>query len=112
MSRKEQKRRFLERLDNTVKKLEILGERCARTRTLERLPDRLRGYDPNTATDDAPWYVVPADNKWFTQIVVAAAIVDAMSSRDLSYPKVNTSQRSELASAKKALMAVTRPSFS
>ena len=59
----------------------------------------------NTATDDAPWYVVPADNRWFTRVVVAAAVVDALASLDLRYPEVGEAQRKELAVAKKELMA-------
>jgi hypothetical protein len=59
----------------------------------------------NTATDDAPWFVVPADNKWFTRVVVAAAVIDALESLDLHYPEVGESQRQELAAAKKELTA-------
>jgi PPK2 family polyphosphate:nucleotide phosphotransferase len=105
VSRKEQKRRFLDRLDNPAKNWKFSGNDA---REREYWKDYMTAYEDmirNTATDDAPWYVVPADNKWFTRIVVAAAIIDAMSSRDLSYPKVNKSQRLELVSAKKALMA-------
>ena len=59
----------------------------------------------NTATDDAPWFVVPADNKWFTRVVVAAAVIDALESLDLRYPEVSEAQRQELAVAKKELTA-------
>ena len=59
----------------------------------------------NTATDYAPWYVVPADNKWFTRVVVAAAVIDALASLDLQYPEVTGPQRNELAAAKEALTA-------
>jgi hypothetical protein len=58
----------------------------------------------NTATECAPWYVVPADHKWFTRIVVSAVIVDALESLDLAYPKVNAAKRRELAAAKKLLL--------
>jgi hypothetical protein len=58
----------------------------------------------NTATDDVPWYVVPADNKWFTRVVVAAAVIDALASLDLRYPEVGQTQRQELAVAKKELL--------
>jgi hypothetical protein len=63
----------------------------------------------NTATDYAPWYVVPADNKWFTRVVVAAAVIDAISSLDLQYPEVTEEQRKELAAAKEALIAGDEP---
>ncbi len=59
----------------------------------------------NTATDYAPWYVVPADNKWFTRVVVAAAVIDAIASLNLQYPEVTEAQRKELAGAKEALIA-------
>ncbi len=56
-----------------------------------------------TATPWAPWYVVPADNKWFTRLVVAAAIIDAMEKLDLRYPKVDDAKKKELAAARKLL---------
>ncbi len=59
----------------------------------------------NTATDYAPWYVVPADNKWFTRVVVAAAVIDAIASLNLQYPEVTEAQRKELAAAKETLIA-------
>ena len=58
-----------------------------------------------TATEDSPWYVVPADNKWFTRVIVAAAVIDALASLDLHYPHVSTAQKKELAAARKALLA-------
>ena len=57
----------------------------------------------NTATKDSPWYVVPADNKWFTSLVVAAAVIDALASLDLEYPEVGEEKLKELADAKKLL---------
>ena len=53
-----------------------------------------------TATKDAPWYVVPADNKWFTRVVVAAAIIDALGSLDLKFPQVDDDKKKELAAAR------------
>jgi hypothetical protein len=61
-----------------------------------------------TATPESPWYVVPADNKWYTHAVVAAAIVDALASIDPRYPKVDATKRAALAAAKKALLAEKR----
>jgi hypothetical protein len=58
----------------------------------------------HTASKDAPWYVVPADNKWFTRVVVAAAIIDTLASLDLDYPKVTKAKRQELAAAKRGLL--------
>jgi hypothetical protein len=57
----------------------------------------------NTATPAAPWYVVPADNKWFTRLVVASAIIDTLEKLNLSYPKVDASRRKELEKARKFL---------
>ena len=58
-----------------------------------------------TATKDAPWYVVPADNKWFTRVIVGSAVIDALDSLDLAYPKVDESKLKELAAAKKKLLS-------
>jgi hypothetical protein len=58
----------------------------------------------HTATDEAPWYVVPADNKWFTRIVVAAAVIDALASVDLHFPKVDDARRQELAEVRETLL--------
>jgi hypothetical protein len=56
-----------------------------------------------TATPEAPWYVVPADHKWFTRVVVAAAIVDALASLKLEYPAISKAQMREITHAKKQL---------
>jgi len=61
-----------------------------------------------TSTPESPWYVVPADNKWYTRLVVAAATVDALASLDLRYPEVSPKQRAELAAARKLLLAEKR----
>ena len=57
-----------------------------------------------TASKHAPWYVVPADNKWFTRVVVAAAVIEAMADLDLTFPKVDGAKRKELAAARQRLM--------
>ncbi len=56
-----------------------------------------------TASKHAPWFVVPADNKWFTRLVVAAAVVEAMENLNLAYPKVDAAKRKQLAAARVAL---------
>ena len=58
----------------------------------------------HTASDEAPWYVVPADNKWFTRAVVAAAVIETLASLDLKYPEVDKDKLKELAAAKVALL--------
>jgi hypothetical protein len=57
----------------------------------------------NTATKRAPWYVVPADNKWFAHLAVAAVVVETLEELDLAYPKVDAAKRKELAAARKLL---------
>jgi hypothetical protein len=67
---------------------------------MEAYEDMIR----NTATKRAPWYVVPADNKWFTRVIVAAAVI-ALSSLDLAFPPVSEAKVKELAAAKRSLLA-------
>ena len=101
----EQKKRFLERLDDPAKNWKF-SPNDSRERGFWK--DYMKAYEDmicNTATDDAPWFVIPADNKWFTRVVVAAAVIDALDSLDLRYPEVGETQRKELAVAKKELMA-------
>jgi PPK2 family polyphosphate:nucleotide phosphotransferase len=103
LSRKEQKRRFLDRLEQPEKNWKFSA---ADIRERAHWKDYMRAYEDmirNTATKEAPWYVVPADNKWFTRVVVAAAIIDALCSLDLHFPRVDAAQRRELAAAKKKL---------
>ncbi len=105
VSKKEQKRRFLERLEKPEKNWKF-SENDAKER--EFWNDYMNAYEDiirQTATKEAPWYVVPADNKWFTRVVVAAAIIDALASLDLSYPKVGKEKLQELAAAKRVLLA-------
>ena len=103
VSRDEQRRRFIERLENPEKNWKFSAS-DARERDYWR--DYMSAYEKmirHTATPEAPWYVVPADNKWFTRLVVAAAVVDALDSLGLHYPKVDKAKRQELAEARKAL---------
>jgi polyphosphate kinase 2 (PPK2 family) len=104
VSKKEQKKRFLERLQNPEKNWKFsvndLKERAFWDDYMEAYEAMIR----HTATKDAPWYVVPADNKWFTRIVVAAAIIQTLDSLDLHYPKVSQEKQKELAAAKRALV--------
>jgi PPK2 family polyphosphate:nucleotide phosphotransferase len=105
VSRKEQKRRFLERIENPSKNWK-LSPTDAQERGFWK--DYMRAYEDmirNTATKHAPWYVVPADNKWFTRIVVAAAVIETLSSLGLHYPKVGKEKLAELARVRKALLA-------
>ena len=102
-SKKEQKRRFLARLEEPEKNWKFSPEDV---REREHWDDYMQAYEDmirNTATKHAPWYVVPADNKWFTRLVVAAAIVETLDGLKLSYPEVDPQKRKELQAARKAL---------
>ena len=104
LSREEQKKRFLARLDNPDKNWKFSANDA---KEREHWHDYMKVYEDtirNTATDHAPWYVVPADNKWFTRVVVAAAVIEALSSLDLSYPAVGKEKLKELKAAKHTLM--------
>jgi PPK2 family polyphosphate:nucleotide phosphotransferase len=103
LSKKEQKRRFLERLENPEKHWKF-SEADARER--EVWDDYMDAYEDmirNTASETAPWYVVPADNKWFTRLVVSSVVIETLSTLDLRYPEVDESRRKELAAARRAL---------
>jgi PPK2 family polyphosphate:nucleotide phosphotransferase len=104
VSREEQKRRFLERLDRSEKNWKFSASDVAER---EHWDEYMKAYEQAiraTASKHAPWYVVPADNKWFTRLVVAAAIVDGLERLQLAYPKVDDAKRKELASARQLLM--------
>jgi PPK2 family polyphosphate:nucleotide phosphotransferase len=105
VSRAEQKRRFLERINLPEKNWKFspadVQERLHWKEYMSAYEDAIR----NTATEDAPWYVVPADNKWFTRVVVGDAIIDALGSLNLHYPRVDATRLKELARAKRALLA-------
>jgi PPK2 family polyphosphate:nucleotide phosphotransferase len=103
VSKKEQKRRFLERLEKPEKiwkfNPEDLKER-------ERWDDYQAAYEKTiraTATKNAPWYVVPADHKWFTRLVVASAIIEGLAGLDLRFPEVTSAQKREIARARRLL---------
>lgn len=103
LSKKEQKQRFLARLDEPEKHWKFseadIHEREYWDDYQEAYEDMIR----HTASKHAPWYVVPADNKWFTHLVVAAAIVETLQELNLCYPKVDAAKRKEIAAARKLL---------
>ena len=104
LSKAEQRRRFLERLDTPAKHWKFsvsdLPERQLWDKYMFAYEDMLR----NTSTPDAPWYVVPADNKWFSRIVVAAAMVEALEGMDLKFPAVHGTALRELEEARRTLL--------
>ena len=105
VSKKEQKNRFLARLEEPEKNWKFSA---ADIRERQCWDDYQTAYEDmirNTATEEAPWYVVPADNKWFTRLVVSTVLVDTLESLDLAYPKVDEAKRKELAAARKILIS-------
>jgi len=105
VSRKEQKARFLERLDQPDKNWKFSPADVSERRHWDGYMAAYEDAIRHTASREAPWYVVPADHKWFTRLVVAAAVVHALRGMDLSFPQVSESRRKELAAARRALMA-------
>jgi PPK2 family polyphosphate:nucleotide phosphotransferase len=105
VSRKEQKKRFLDRLEEPDKNWKFamgdVEERKYWDAYMEAYEEAIRA----TATPWAPWYVVPADAKWFTRLAVASAVTDALERMDLAYPEVDDAKKAELANAKTALEA-------
>jgi PPK2 family polyphosphate:nucleotide phosphotransferase len=105
VSRKEQKRRFLERLDEPEKNWKFSATDIRERQCWDDYQKAYEEMIANTATEHAPWYVVPADNKWFTRLVVSAVVVDTLESLRLAYPKVDDAKRKELEAAKKLLIS-------
>ena len=103
ISKKEQKKRFLERLDDPDKNWKF-----SMSDALERRHwgDYMNAYEEmiqNTSTRHAPWYVVPADHKWFARLVLAEATIGALENLNLSFPKMDSAKRKELKNARAAL---------
>jgi PPK2 family polyphosphate:nucleotide phosphotransferase len=104
ISKEEQQKRFLERLDDPDKNWKF-SVNDARERSF--WDDYMEAYEETireTASENSPWYVVPADNKWFTRVIVAAAVIDALATMKLQYPKVSEAKRKELAATRKELL--------
>jgi PPK2 family polyphosphate:nucleotide phosphotransferase len=103
LSKKEQKKRFLARLDNPDKNWKYS---MADTRERGYWDEYQKVYETmirETSTKDSPWYVIPADNKWFTRLVVAGAIIDALGSLGLEFPTVSAEKKKELAKVRAQL---------
>lgn len=104
VSKEEQKKRFLERLEEPEKHWKLSA---SDVRERERWDDYMAAYEEmiaHTASTAAPWYVVPADNKWFTRVVVAEAIVETLEDLKVDYPKLNSAQKKELKTVKAQLL--------
>lgn len=104
LSKKEQKKRFLERFDNPDKNWKVSSADTKERGYWDAYMDAYEKAIQETASKSAPWYVIPANNKWFTRVVVAAAIIDAMADMDLHYPKVDDAKLKEIAAAREMLL--------
>jgi PPK2 family polyphosphate:nucleotide phosphotransferase len=107
VSKGEQKRRFLERLNAPDKQWKF---NLSDLDTRERWAEYMRAYEDaisETASEDAPWFVVPADKKWFTRLVVAAAVIEALQSLKLAYPRLDARQQQDLETGRARLRGGT-----
>jgi PPK2 family polyphosphate:nucleotide phosphotransferase len=104
VSKDEQKKRFLERLDNPDKNWKFSANDATERGFWDKYMEAYEETIRETATEDAPWYVVPADHKWFTRVIVAAAIIEALASLGLHYPEVSPAKKQELFAAREALL--------
>src|SRR3984893_2904034 len=96
ISKEEQKKRFLERLEDSKKNWKFSMDDIKERGFWKDYKEAYEEMIQNTATKHAPWYVVPADNKWFTRLIVAAAIVEALCELDLKFPDVDKKKKKEL----------------
>jgi PPK2 family polyphosphate:nucleotide phosphotransferase len=103
LSKKEQKQRFMARLDEPEKNWKFSAADVHERAYWDDYQNAFEDMIRNTATKRAPWYVIPADNKWFTHLAVAAVIVETLEELDLAYPKVDAAKRKELAAARRLL---------
>jgi PPK2 family polyphosphate:nucleotide phosphotransferase len=104
VSPEEQKRRFLERLDEPEKNWKFSEADVRERRHWDEYMEAYQEMIRHTATPEAPWYVVPADHKWFTHIVVGSAIVQTLKGLDLALPRISKERRKELETSREALL--------
>jgi len=103
LSKKEQKRRFMERLDTPDKNWKFSSADVKERQCWDAYEEAFEDMIRHTASKHAPWYVVPADNKWFSRLLVSQAVGDALKGMNLKYPKVSGEERAALAEARKQL---------
>jgi PPK2 family polyphosphate:nucleotide phosphotransferase len=104
ISKKEQKRRFLERLGTPSKNWKFSAADLTVRQSWDEYMKAFEEMIDATSTKHSPWYVVPADNKWYTRLVVAAAVVDSLKELKLAYPTVDAAKRKQLEAAKRELL--------
>jgi PPK2 family polyphosphate:nucleotide phosphotransferase len=105
VSKEEQRKRFLERLEDPAKNWKFSMSDVAERKLWDRYMDAYEDMIRATSRDETPWHVIPADNKWFARLIIAGTIVEAMEKLDLKYPKVDGADHSEMEKVRKALMA-------
>jgi len=105
VSREEQKKRFLERLEDPKKNWKFSMADVNERGFWKDYQEAYEEMIQNTAAKHAPWYVVPADNKWFTRLIVASAIIQALDELHLSFPDVDKAKKKELAAVRDSLFA-------
>jgi len=104
VSKKEQKKRFLERLDKPDKNWKFSQADVKERQHWDEYMDAYEDMIRNTASEYAPWFVVPANNKWYTRAVVGAVVIDALLSLNLEFPKLDKKHLADLQAAREALM--------
>jgi len=104
VSKGEQKRRFLERADSPDKNWKFSASDMAEREHWDEYQKAYEDMIRNTATKASPWYVVPADNKWLSRVVVVSAVIDTLAHLDLEYPRVDKEKLAVIAKAKKILL--------
>ena len=105
VSKEEQRKRFLDRLEEPAKRWKFSMGDVAERKLWDRYMDAYEDMIRHTSAAEAPWYVIPADNKWFARLIVAGALVEAMEGLDLAFPKVEGPALEEMMKVRKALMA-------
>ena len=105
LSAKEQKKRFLDRINNPDKNWKFSASDAKERKFWDDYMDAYQELIRHTSTKESPWYVVPADNKAFSRVVVASAIINTLDGLDLKYPKVSEEKMAELLKIKADLMA-------
>src|SRR6266436_5750620 len=105
VSKKEQKKRFLERLEDSKKNWKFSMADVQERGFWKDYQEAYEEMIQRTATKNAPWYIVPADNKWFTRLAVASAIIDTLGELDLAFPDVDKAKKKELEAVRESLLS-------
>jgi polyphosphate kinase 2 (PPK2 family) len=105
ISKEEQKRRLLARLDEPAKRWKFSADDVAERKLWDRHMEAYEDMIRNTSTPEAPWYMVPADHKWFARLVVATVVVDVLDRLDLKYPTFDAAALGKMKQIRKALKA-------